>query len=92
MREFEWDIEKALANEKRHRVPFALAGLVFKDRNRVEKPDSKHSLVESRVFVIGAVEGVILAVVCTRRRGAIRIISARPASRKERRQYRAAAV
>jgi uncharacterized DUF497 family protein len=88
----EWDPAKVRANEKKHGVPFVLAGLVFKDRNRVEEADEKHSLVEPRFRVLGAVEGIILAVTFTRRGKAIRIISARPASRKERREYRAGAV
>ena len=87
----EWDAAKAQANEQKHGLPFALAGLVFKDRNRVEKADPKHSLVEPRFLVIGAVKGAILAVACTRRGKAVRIVSARPASQKERREYRAGA-
>ena len=85
----EWDLAKAHANDKKHGVPFVLAGLVFKDRNRVEKADPKHSVVEPRFLAIGAVKGAILAVAYTRRGKAVRIVSARPASRKERREYRA---
>jgi uncharacterized protein len=91
IRTLEWDREKSVANERKHGVPFALAGLVFKDRDRVEKPDPKHSLAETRFIVVGAVEGVILALICTRRGKAVRIISARKASRKERSEYRSRA-
>jgi len=90
--DLEWDEWKAAANETKHGVSFLLAARVFKDRNHVEKPNPKHSLTEARFFVIGEVEGVILTLVCTRRGKAIRIISARPASQKERREYRSHAV
>ena len=90
--DFEWDAAKAHANFKKHGVPFALAGRVFRDRYHVEKANPKHGIVETRYLAIGAVRGVILAVVFTRRGKAVRIISARPASRKERREYRAGAL
>jgi uncharacterized DUF497 family protein len=83
----EWDAAKAHLNEKKHGVPFVFAGRVFKDRNRVEKADPKHSIVEARYLVIGAVEGAILSVTFTRRGRIIRLISARAASRKERQEY-----
>jgi uncharacterized DUF497 family protein len=88
----EWDDFKAAANEVKHGVSFLLAARVFQDKKYVEKPDPKHSLVEARFFAIGEVEDVVLTLVCTRRGNAIRIISARRASREERREYRAHAV
>ena len=83
----EWDSAKAYVNLRKHGVPFVLAGLVFRDRDRVEKEEPKHSVVEKRYLAVGSVGGAVLAVAFTRRGKAIRIISARPASRKERRQY-----
>jgi uncharacterized DUF497 family protein len=87
--DLEWDDTKAAANEAKHGVSFLVAGRVFKDTSHVEKPDPKHSLVEARFFAIGEVEGIVLTVVFTRRGKVVRIISARRASREERREYRA---
>ena len=85
--QFEWDAEKAEANLLRHGVPFEAAVDVFLDENRVEEPDTRQLYGEERYNTIGVVTGVCLSVTFTMRGSSGRIISARRASRKERRRY-----
>ena len=84
--EFEWDEEKAEINLKKHGISFDRAILVFADENSIEYYDAGHSGHEDRYNIIGMVDQ-ILFVVYTERRDAIRIISARHATRQERRLY-----
>ena len=83
---FEWDDEKAAFNLKKHGVSFETAVLVFYDENRIEMYDVEHSMDEDRYNTIGMVDD-ILFVVYTERRDRLRIISARPANKKERSMY-----
>ena len=82
----EWDEKKAAINKQKHGVTFEDAALVFSDRNRIERHDERHSQDEDRWQVIGMVEDVLF-VVYTDRDEAARIIMAREASPKERREY-----
>ena len=84
--QFEWDEEKAALNLKKHGVRFETAARVFCDENRIELFDSIHSDEEERYNTIGRVDN-ILFVVYTERKNRVRLISARPANRKERRLY-----
>ena len=79
---FEWDQEKNDHNIRKHGVSFELALRVFYDEYRIEKYDEKHSDYEDRYISIGLVDNVIV-VVHTDRDEAIRIISARPANKRE---------
>jgi uncharacterized DUF497 family protein len=83
---FEWDDEKAAVNLKKHGVSFQTAVLVFYDENRIEMYDYEHSLNEDRYNTIGMVNDVLF-VVYTERKDRLRIISARPANKKERSMY-----
>lgn len=82
----EWDLNKDRLNIKKHGISFEIAKLVFADVNRVEFYDSKHSLHEHRYITIGMVNKLI-SVVYTERLNKIRLITAKPASAKERRLY-----
>lgn len=82
----EWDDKKAALNLQKHGVTFEDAALVFTDENRIERRDQRHSQDEDRWQVIGMIED-ILFVVYTERGKALRIIMAREASPKERREY-----
>ena len=85
---FEWDPAKALLNEHKHGVMFDEASTVFGDVLSVSGRDIAHSLGENRFVTVGmSSQGRVLVVCHTDRRGMIRIISARPAIRKERRIY-----
>lgn len=86
--DFEWDEDKARANEAKHGVSFAEASSVFGDPLAVTFDDPKHSDLEDRFLTIGmSVTGRILIVSHTYREAATRLISARVASRGERKGY-----
>jgi uncharacterized DUF497 family protein len=85
---FEWDAEKAAANIVKHAVGFSEACTVFEDLRAVVLADTRHSGVEARFLSLGRSSHHRLLVVCyTDRPPATRIISARRASRRERRHY-----
>ena len=85
---YEWDAGKAAANLKKHRVSFEDATSVFLDPLAVTFPDPDHSMEEHREITIGHTMREELVFVSHCERGnRIRIISARLATRLERRQY-----
>jgi len=85
---FEWDRGKAERNLQRHGVSFEEASTVFFDSLSVAGRDPDHSLIESRYVVFGhSSAGRLLAVAHTERDERIRIISAREATRAERKLY-----
>jgi hypothetical protein len=88
MLQFEWDRRKAAANLKKHGVPFSEAATVFGDPLSLTFPDPDHSLGEERCITLGMSHNRHLLLVSHADRGeAIRIISARHATRKERSCY-----
>jgi uncharacterized protein len=85
---FEWDNKKAKANTLKHLVSFEEAITVFGDVRSITIESKANSFVEKRMITMGISKAKrILVVVHTERGERIRIISARPASRKERKQY-----
>lgn len=68
---------------------FRIATRVFKDENRLELFDEEHSDTEDRYITIGVIEDIayIVVVVYTERGKTIRLISARKATKQERRKY-----
>jgi len=85
---FEWDQDKARSNLTRHGITFAEAATVFRDPLEVTVSDPDHSFAENRFVSIGtAVTGRLLVVGYTERRGKIRLIFARRATRRERHDY-----
>ena len=86
--EFEWDVDKAEANKKKHGVSFEDAVLVFTDPNAITFSDPDHSIAEAREITIGkSNKWLILLVSHTERSGRIRIISARKATKSETKLY-----
>jgi uncharacterized protein len=86
--EFEWDPRKAAANLAKHRVSFEEAATVFGDRLGRIVADPRHSAVEERFVLLGiSKERRLLAVMYVERADAVRIVSARPATRPERKDY-----
>jgi len=88
--EFEWDIKKAQANQRKHGVCFEDAAQVFLDPNRMETFDGREAYGEDRWKTVGVVSVALLAVVYTVRAkdgDTIRLISARKADAYERTQY-----
>jgi len=85
---FEWDGRKATSNLKKHRVSFEEAVTVFYDALAVtfEDPDRSHD--ESRLVTVGySAKGRLLVVCHVERGGAVRLISARRATPRERRRH-----
>lgn len=86
---FEWDDEKNQINIRKHHIDFGTAILVFADPQRLEYYDAAHSADEDRYVTIGSINGVtlIVMVVFTERTNSIRIISACPATKREKEVY-----
>lgn len=83
-----WDTRKAASNLKKHRVSFEEAGTVFADTLSVTGADPDHSVGERRYITFGdSVRGRLLVVAHTDEGDIIRIISARVATRHEKRIY-----
>ena len=88
MLKFQWDEKKAKINLQKHSVSFEEAKTVLNDELSVTYSDYTHSVDEERFIDIGMSEkGRLLVVVYTEREGSIRIISAREATKYERRYY-----
>jgi len=85
---FEWDPAKDEANARKHGVSFHDASTAFSDPLSITISDPDHSEREDRFLLLGQDHSGRLLVVTHAERGdAIRIISARTASRSERRDY-----
>jgi len=86
---FVWDARKAAANARKHRVSFEEASTVFGDNLAITAADPDHSVAEERWITFGeSMHGRLLAVSHGEQEGdIIRIISARPATRSERKLY-----
>jgi uncharacterized DUF497 family protein len=86
--EYEWDPEKDRVNREKHGISFAEASTVFLDPLAATVVDERHSIEELRFRTVGytATERLVL-VAHTDRDDRIRIISARDATPRERRQY-----
>jgi uncharacterized DUF497 family protein len=86
--EFEWDSQKSAANLAKHQVSFEEAATVFGDPLGRILTDPRHSSEEERFVLLGlSRDQRLLAVMYVERGEAIRIISARPATRRERRNH-----
>lgn len=81
-----WDVDKAAANERKHSVRFEEAATVFLDPFEGTIPDPDHSSTEDRWISVGVSDrGRLVSLV--ERDGRLRIISTRPATRRETRDY-----
>ena len=86
--DFEWDDAKAEANERKHGVTFTEAMTIFADPLALTGYDPDHSDDEDRYISMGlSADGRLLVVSHTDRGDNVRIISARVASRPERKEY-----
>jgi uncharacterized DUF497 family protein len=85
---FEWDDGNSSKNWKRHQVSQTEAEQVFLNRPVVVTTAGARSKTEPRQCAFGRTEaGRLLAVVFTIRGPLLRVISARPMSRRERSSY-----
>ena len=87
MLEFQWDPAKPASNLQKHGVSFDYAARVFLDLRRQDGVDRRHRYGEERRITIGSNEGRVYVVAYTRRRAAIRLISARKANARETQKY-----
>ncbi len=86
--QFEWDEDKARSNARKHGVTFEEASSVLADSLAAIFTDEAHSVEESREIMVGhSAGGRLLVVSFTERGEAIRVISARQATKRERRDY-----
>lgn len=85
---FEWDPRKAATNRAKHGVGFEEALTVFGDPLARITNDPRHSESEERYAILGLSDRRrLLAVMFTERGSAIRIISARKATARERNEH-----
>lgn len=85
---FEWDPQKAASNLKDHGVSFEEAITVFGDLLSMNMSDPDHSEGEQRFIVLGnSTRSRLVVVSYIERPPRTRLISARLATRQERRQY-----
>lgn len=86
--EFEWDPSKAASNLRDHGVSFEEASTVFADPLAMLMSDPDHSVGEERYMLLGeSSRRNLLVVAFAERPPRTRLISARDATRHERRQY-----
>ena len=93
MIKFEWDVRKAASNLRKHGVSFEEAQSVFYDEYALQFLDAESSDTEDRFLLLGLSNRIRMLIVCHCERGAgslIRIISARKATRNERKYYEGA--
>jgi len=85
---FEWDKNKAKRNAAKHKVSFEEASTVFGDPLSITIEDQIHSSIEERFITMGSsFSGNLLVVVHCDKGDTIRIVSARAATRKEKKTY-----
>ena len=88
--DFEWNEAKNATNIAKHGIQFADAVRIF-DGWTLTVPDDRFDYGEVRKLTTGVLDGVLLTtIVHTDREGRMRLISARPASTKERIRYETA--
>jgi uncharacterized protein len=91
---FEWDLNKAKTNQKKHDVSFEEAATVLKDSRALSIYDDEHSTDEDRWATIGISNLGRLLIVChtfqkkDEENISIRIFSCRRATKEETRQYK----
>ena len=85
---FSWDPAKASSNLRKHGIGFREASTIFGDPLSRTMHDPDHSVGERRYIIVGMADtGRLLVVSHTDHEDLIRLISARVATRLERRQY-----
>lgn len=86
--DFVWSRAKASANERKHGVSFRESMTVFGDPLSLTAFDPDHSETEDRFITMGtSASGQLLVVVHADRSDRVRIVSARRATRRERKDY-----
>ena len=84
---YEWNLDKNKMNLEKHGISFEEACQIFEE-DVLTWVDNRKNYNETREISIGTLdEEIVIVVVHTDRNGITRIISARPAKKKERRLY-----
>ena len=86
---FVWDNIKNSINKKKHGLSFEDAKDVFYDENAILFDDPDHSIDEERFLIIGMIKSSKICIIshCYREENIIRLISAREATKKEKKIY-----
>lgn len=85
---FEWDTNKAISNLRKHKISFDEASTALSDPMAATGADPDNSIGELRYITFGISErGRLLVVAHTEQSDTVRIISARLASKRERKIY-----
>ena len=85
---FSWDERKAAANLSKHGISFPEAVTVFGDQLAQTIPDPDNSHAERRFLTVGlSSSGRLMVVAHTEDDDEVRVISARPSTKRERRDY-----
>ena len=85
---FDWDEEKAKSNLAKHGISFDESTSVFDDPLFLTFADLEHALQEQRFLIMEeSARGRLLVISYTDRKDITRLISVRPATRKERKAY-----
>jgi uncharacterized DUF497 family protein len=78
--------QKSASNEAKHGISFEQASQIFREPV-LKTLDDRRDYREQRFIALGVYDGEVLSVVFTERRDGIRLISARKASKNERKAY-----
>lgn len=86
---FDWDKGNIDKNFKKHKVSnIEIEQAFVNDKEKFSFEDQKHSIIERRYGIFGKTNsGKLLSIVFTLRKDKVRVITARPISKKERRSY-----
>ena len=84
--EFEWDEAKRLLNFQKHGIDFADAEILFSQEVIIFE-DNRYEYGEIRFRALGTIESLVVSAVFTMRGEKVRVISIRPANKKERKRY-----
>lgn len=85
---FEWNLQKAITNFRKHKISFEEASTALNDSMAATGIDPDHSFDEFRYITFGvSSSGRLLVVAHTEQKEKIRIISARRATKGERKIY-----
>lgn len=85
--QYEWDEAKDARCQRERGLSFEYASRAFEDPDRLIEPDICSNYGESRLRLMGVIEGRVYVVIFTRRGTRARIISARKANRREQHHY-----
>ncbi|MCL2520508.1 MAG: BrnT family toxin [Spirochaetaceae bacterium] len=85
--QFEWDEKKNEANMAKHGYRLLEGITVWADKGHVEFIDDRFDYGEMRKITVGKYDGRLISVCWTQRKRKIRLISVRPAGRKEKELY-----